>query len=223
MTLHLFDTPDPTYSAFDPTICRAETITHGQAARIVAEAHYIGRLGSTSLAIGLRMGDRLAGVICFGTVPRNNASAICGPELSAEVLELTRLALYDWAPRNSESWLIGQAFARLTVSRPDISILISYADASVGHVGTIYQATNWIYTGKTTGDVFYQCDDGTRIHPRTTGWNTTALPPGQWAPSPAKHRYVQFIGPPSRRRQRRKALLWPALPYPKTTEGERAA
>lgn len=200
---------------FDASRCELTPVPHETAKRVVRDAHYTGKLGSTSVRLGLEMDGRIAGVICFGTIPGNNARAICGPEYAPHVLELTRLALYDWAPSNSESWVIGQAFRWLTANRPDISILISYADASVGHVGTIYQATNWVYTGMSTGDVVWQCEDGSVLHPRTTGWDKTKLPPGRFRPSPGKHRYVTFIGGPALRRSTRRALRWQSLPYPK--------
>jgi hypothetical protein len=180
---------------------------------VLAAAHYIGRPGSTSVRLGLWIDNALAGVITYGTIPRPNARAICGPEYAPNVLELTRLALYDWAPRNSESRFIAESFRHLRMERPDIFILISYADGRHGHVGTIYQATNWIYTGSSTGDVIYRCEDGRTLHPRTVGW--TDLPPGRWIPAGDKHRYVQFLGTPHRKRALRRALRWPDLPYPK--------
>lgn len=183
--------------------------------KVLAEAHYIGKPGSTAIALGLWQSGELAGVLTFGTVPANNARAICGQDYAASVLELTRLALYDWAPPNSESWFIGQAFAWLRGDRPDVHILLSYADASVGHVGTIYQATNWIYTGRTTGDVYWQCDDGRKLHPRTVGFRDTVKPPGRFMPSPAKHRYVMLLGSRGQRRKLQSLMRWPGLPYPK--------
>lgn len=181
--------------------------------KVLAEAHYIGRPGSTSVRLGLWIGGDLAGVLTYGTIPRPNSRAICGPEYEAQVLELTRLALYDWAPHNSESWFIGQSFKHVIVQRPATRILVSYADGRHGHVGTVYQATNWIYTGSSTGDVVYQCEDGRTLHPRTVGWKD--LPPGKWVPAGNKYRYVQFVGDKAQRREARKNLRWSSLPYPK--------
>jgi hypothetical protein len=200
---------------FDASACSVHPVSYRVAAATVAEAHYIGRLGSTSVSLGMRVQERLAGVITFGTVPGNNAASICGPDDASAVLELTRLALYGWAPANSESWLIGRSMSWLTKNRKDISIIVSYADASVGHVGTIYQATNWVYTGMSTGDVVYACDGGRVLHPRTVGWDKSTLPPGAWRPSPGKHRYVTFVGSPTNKRALRARLRWPPLPYPK--------
>ena len=197
----------------DPSSYRAGEISYADVKRVLSEAHYIGRPGSTSVRLGLWIDDKLAGVITYGTIPRPNSRAICGPDYQANVLELTRLALYDWAPHNSESWFIAQSFKYLRAHRPDILILISYADGRHGHVGTIYQATNWIYTGSSTGDVVYLCDDGRTLHPRTVGFS--GLPPGRWVPAGNKYRYVQFLGTPGQRRTLRRQLRWKPQPYPK--------
>ncbi len=192
---------------------RVGIVSYDVVKKVLAEAHYIGKPGSTSVRLGMWIGEDLAGVITYGTIPRPNARAICGPEYALAVLELTRLALYDWAPRNSESWFIAQSFAWLRVHRPDIAVLISYADGRQRHVGTIYQATNWIYTGSSTGDVVYRCADGHVLHPRTVGWDN--LPPGKWIPAGNKYRYVQLLGSARQKRRLRTAMRWKSLPYPK--------
>lgn len=213
----LFDVDLPTASmeTFDAGRCVVRPVSYGLAQSVVREAHYLGKLGSTSVSLGMFIDGIPAGIVAFGTVPANNAAAICGEEHSAHVLELTRLALFDWVPRNGESWLIAQSIRWLRLNRADIEICISYADSTVGHCGTIYQATNWVYTGASTGDVVWECDNGIVLHPRTTGYSTDRLPPGHFRPAGAKHRYVTFIGAPARRRTLRANLRWPALPYPK--------
>jgi hypothetical protein len=207
---------------FDSSRCYVRAVSYQTAAVVIAEAHYIGTPGSTSVSLGLYIDDVIAGVLTYGTIPGNNATAVCGPDHKLAVMELTRLALYDWAPRNSESWFIAQTFRWMECNRPDVSILLSYADSSVGHVGTIYQATNWIYTGASTNDMVYQMDNGDVIHARSA--HRKPLPPGKWMPVPAKHRYVNFLGGPAARRRMRGSLRWDALPYPKqATESAVAA
>ena len=195
------------------TTVSVEKVSFETVKKVLAEAHYIGRPGSTSVRLGMWIAGQLAGVMTYGTIPRPNSRAICGPEHEASVLELTRLALYDWAPFNSESQFIAQSFRFLRKERPDIRILISYADQRHQHVGTIYQATNWLYTGSSTGDVVYRTDDGRTLHPRTVGW--TDLPPGHWLPAGDKHRYVQFLGTSRQKARLSKCLRWPVKPYPK--------
>jgi hypothetical protein len=215
MTLALFDAPLPRMAELDPARCRVHSVNYETVKIVLRDAHYIGTPGATSVALGMYVDDVIAGVITFGTIPRNNASAICGHEWAPRVMELTRLALYHWAPKNSESWFIGASLHTLRSLRPDIRILVSYADESVGHVGTIYQATNWIYTGASTNDYVYVTNDGEVLHPRTTGRRRGDLPPGKWQPTPAKHRYIKFIGSRSDRRSLTRQLRWPALAYPR--------
>jgi hypothetical protein len=193
---------------------RVTGVSREEIETVIADTHYIGRPGSTSVSLGLWLDDDLAGVITYGTIPAPNARAICGPEWEQRVLELTRLAVYDWAPRNTESRFIAESFRYLRDARPDVSILISYADSGYGHVGTIYQATNWIYTGISGGDVLYRCADGRLLHPRTVGWDD--LPEGGgWVASSKKHRYVQFLGSAREKRVLRRDLRWSPLAYPK--------
>ena len=65
------------------------------------------------------------------------------------VKELSRLALVDVMPDNSESYFIGRLI-RL-VRQLGCDVLLSYADPTYGHAGTIYRATNWLYYGLSTG------------------------------------------------------------------------
>ena len=157
-----------------------------------------------------------------GTFPASNAAAICGERYRDDALELTRLFVHDWAGRNSESWLIGKSFR--FVEGP--KILLSYADTGAGHIGYIYQATNWLYTGVSIHN-HYQLADGTIIQSRSA-WNPkvgeTAQdfyernPGSKPIRAESKHRYVYFLGSKKQRKELRQALRWPVLPYPK--EGE---
>lgn len=38
---------------------------------------------------------------------------------------------------------------------PQIRLVVSYADVDQHHLGTIYQATNWIYEGMSKGDTYF--------------------------------------------------------------------
>ncbi len=71
--------------------------------------------------------DILAGVCCYGTTIGTVSDAICGKEYRYNVLDLNRLYIYDWAGKNSESWLIGQSFKWLRKLHPNRFILVSYA------------------------------------------------------------------------------------------------
>ena len=191
------------------------------AAEFISERHYLGRPGAASVAFGLWRDTRLVGVCTYGTIISKNAAAICGDQWADRVLELTRLVLIDDTPANSESYFIAQTFRGLDGPR----VLLSYADTNAGHVGTIYQATNWLYTGASTKGG-YVTADGEAMHARSVSdarKNANAATSGlslSWQSGPPKHRYVNFVGSRSQKRSMRRALRWSTLPYPKPLREE---
>lgn len=192
-------------------------IDYRTAMDIVIREHYLRRKAPCSLAWGLFLGEALKGVICYGTPSSAPLrSGIAGPENAKNVLELTRLWVADDVPRNGESFLIGR-----TVRRVDKEIIVSYADTQQGHVGVVYQATNWIYTGLSARRTNWVVD-GLDRHCQTIADKYTAEGlRGRFGdrfrlePRSRKHRYV-FINASGRRRAELLALLrYRPQPYPK--------
>lgn len=96
-------------------------------------------------AFGLLQGDELIGCVIWGK-PASPwpCRGICGPEEAGHVLELTRLWIDDKSVKNAESFLIASSIKMLPEK---YDILLSYAEIQQGHVGVVYQATNWLFTG----------------------------------------------------------------------------
>ena len=135
-------------------------ITKSVAKDIIVNNHYSGLWTKVSYAIGLftsdveehpffdNVEDKLIGVACYGDPIGRSAGQSISPLLErTEVLELTRLFVFDDYGSNIESWFLGQTFNWLKENVPHIKGLISYSDPKEGHCGTIYQATNWLYQG----------------------------------------------------------------------------
>jgi len=107
--------------------------------------HYIGRWpGVCVLILGMRRGAKLVGVIVYALPPRETSKRYNG-----ETWELARLWIEDAVPRNAETWLIGASIRYIKRHHPAVDVLVSYADPSVGHSGTIYRASNWASDGRT--------------------------------------------------------------------------
>jgi hypothetical protein len=62
--------------------------------------------------------------------------------LPQDWLELRRLALPEWAPPHTASWMLGAMRRHIARHLPGVSRLISYQDEDV-HTGTIYKAAGW--------------------------------------------------------------------------------
>lgn len=63
-----------------------------------------------------------------------------------ECCELTRIALSNH--KTPVTKIISIAIKMLKKQSPKLKLIVSYADIDEGHLGKIYQAGNWIYTGK---------------------------------------------------------------------------
>lgn len=152
-----------TVKYFNVSDWTVDKIDYRLAKSIVVENHYSHSMPSAEVSLGLYYKDRCAGVVVYGP----SASSKMKQSLpSSNYLELVRLFAFDWTPKNVESYLIGQSIKWIRNHRSDIKVLVSFADPSEGHFGTIYQATNWLYCGKSLGDKWYIID-GKKTHPRS--------------------------------------------------------
>lgn len=130
------------------------------------QKHYAKRLCSVSYAYGLYINKMIEGVITFGMPPSSNlAESICGKEYHKIVLELNRLITNENLPKNTLSQFVSKAIKNL----PKPKIIISFADPNMNHNGYIYQATNFIYTGKSTNTQQLIDKDGKEFHFRNIG------------------------------------------------------
>ena len=191
-------------------------------ARAVLERqHYLHSLpGGTQLAFGVFAGGRLLGSLALGVGPFNGCSLVEGAN-PADCLTLTRLWLAEELPRNSESMVLATVQRELR-RHTSVRFLLSYADPSQGHVGTIYQAANWLYTGLSEPTPLFDLGDGVLHHNRSLAHalGTRSLRhlrshsvEVSLVPQSGKHRYITFLD-----RSWRGRLRVPVLPYPKKQE-----
>jgi hypothetical protein len=186
--------------------------------------HYTGFEGSALWRWGLWNNAVLHGVVAYNLPTRSVCESVFGPDHFDKVWHMGRLVLSEDSPRNSESRLIGLSLKEIEKTRPGIWAVLTYADPSVGHIGTVYQATNAIYTGRSdASSVRYYIDkNGKRHGTRATSCRTDEAETRGWTlhRGETKHRYVYILGNKTQRRQRLQMLKYPILPYPKQTQPE---
>ena len=191
------------------------------AKKVMSRNHYLHSIpGGTSLAFGVFMGGRLVGAVILGAGSVNGYRLVDGAD-RGDCLTLTRLWLADELPSNSESRVLG-IIKRSLRRHTDVKFLVTYADPSHGHVGTIYQATGWLYTGLSQPTPLYDVGDGRARHSRTFSQEYGTRSTRHLAlegvevrqlPVTPKHRYVLFLDQGWAER-----LRVPVLPYPKKKE-----
>lgn len=203
-------------------------ISRQQLAPFVLERHYARRMPSISFAFGLFEGDYLEGIVTYGSPPSAPLrSGICGPDFKSYVLELNRLCLRRNAP-NHASLLVSKSLRLLGGNR----IVVSFADTSQGHVGTVYQAANFIYCGLSAKRTDWKIRGREHLHGQTVadefrGRQDRACAMREkygddfyLSPRPRKHRYVRIVGSKGFRAKARRALRYSVEPYPKPLRTE---
>jgi hypothetical protein len=166
---------------FDARHYAVEPIAEAAAKEFVVSHHYSHSYPAAMSRFGLfdtRDGAaRLAGVAVFG-IPVQAAvlrRALPTLEPYREAQELSRFVLEDACPANAESWFLARCFYELLAA--GVRGVVSFADpvprrtadgalVAVGHVGTIYQASNAAYTGRGTARTLTLLPDGTVLNAR---------------------------------------------------------
>jgi hypothetical protein len=121
-------------------------IDNETAKQIILKYEWLGTMGTTDYRFGLYFGEYLAGAVCFGrTAGTKTAASVCGPEYAHVVKTLNRGACVHWAHPHSASFLISRACRMM--SEKGYHVFIAYSDTEAGEIGTVYQASNWLYCG----------------------------------------------------------------------------
>ena len=194
-----------------------------EAREFIMEHHYTGTCGGAVMTWGLfnKYTDELLGAIAFQTPISENVRAYIFEDMDPSdggvnececdhfdedhkyrqhVTELQRLVTLDKTPKNTESWFISRALSKLKDHKPKYWAVVSFADTTEGHEGTIYKASNAYYYGKASARKFYRNDEGELLSPRQGGVNIT-IPEARekgWEIEEryTKHRYLFLLPDP---------------------------
>lgn len=167
--------------------------------------HYAGRIPSISWCYGLFNNvDALVGVLTLGKPASNSLCVgICGHEYSKYVYELNRLCIDDGLEKNVLSFFVGSVLRKF---KNTPYVFVSYADSGMHHNGYIYQATNWLYTGKTKARTDKYVPIGKHSRHYIDSDNHLRIL------RTSKHRYVWFCD-----KKMETLLKYPISSYPKGT------
>jgi len=185
------------------------------------EKHYAKRIPSISYAFGLYENEILVGVCTYGTPSSATLrDGIAGPENAKYVLELNRLCL-DTKTKNAASVLVGRSLQML----PKPSIVVSYADTEQEHIGYVYQACNFIYTGLSAKRTDWKIKGMEHLHGQTIadmsrGYEGSRLDfmrekfgdDFYLQDRPRKHRYIYVTG---KNKALKSQIRYQTEPYPK--------
>jgi hypothetical protein len=179
-------------------------ITYAETKPFILEKHYAKRMPSISHAFGLFIRNELVGVVTYG-MPASPwlCKGICGDANKQSVLELNRLVL-TYNLKNEASILVSKSLKLL----PRPRIVVSYADTAQNHIGYVYQACNFLFTGTTKPRTDMASKDGKHSRHHQGDRNNRVN-------RSAKHRYVMFIGSKKEKVKFLQSLNYSIEKYPK--------
>jgi len=197
---------------------RVDWCSHEAAKWAVEHWHYSRTMPKSKIVhIGVWEDGQFVGAVLFNVSANNNIGKPYGLKMT-EVCELVRVALSDH--KSQVSQVVTRAMKMLKQQSPGLRLVVSFADPEHSHVGSIYQAMNWLYAGMTMpADEWIV--NGKRWHGRafraskpahlTTAQAAKALDPtSKRIMGSSKHRYLYPLD-----RAMRKQIAPLAKPYPK--------
>ncbi|HYD02597.1 MAG TPA: hypothetical protein VEB22_15325 [Phycisphaerales bacterium] len=169
----------PAREVVDTRNLSADLLDERPAKSFVVEHHYSHTYPAARLRVGLYQGRALVGVAVFGEPAQQATLGRWAPGARDGVV-LSRFVLLDEVGANAETWLLARAFRLLRRERPELEAIVSYSDplprrtlagevVVPGHVGTIYQAHNGRYLGRSKPETLHLAGDGRVISRRALG------------------------------------------------------
>jgi len=222
------DNPKPMKDVPDEHVPKSYTVrgvSRQRCMTFILRIHYAKRIPPISYAFGLfeEDTDNLLGIVTYGTpLSAPLKKCLAGEEFKNDILELNRLVLLH-NRKNEASMLVGRSIKLL----PRDKIIVSFADVSQNHVGFIYQATNFLYTGLSTENSDLRIKGRENMHPITLQDEFRGVENRADAirehygdacymeKRPRKHRYVYLHGSKTFRKKAFKALKYAIEDYPK--------
>lgn len=179
-------------------------VTLDETKQFIFKIHYARRMPMVSHSYGLIHNGELVGIVTYG-IPASShlCRGVCGEDKRDIVIELNRLCLLH-NRKNEASMLVSRSLKML----PRPKVVVSYADTAQGHLGIVYQACNFLFTGSTRERTDIASADGK--HSRHNLGDIT-----QRQKRSSKHRYIYFVGNKNEARELRKSLKYPVQPFPR--------
>lgn len=162
-----------------------EVLPERDARAFVVGHHYSASFPAARLSVGLFRSrgvfwsPDLVGVAVFsvGVQHAGTMRRWCGVDAEAGI-ELGRFVLLDDVEANGETWFLRRAFDALVLELQDVRAVLAYSDpvprvsldgtcTLPGHVGTIYQAHNGRYVGRSSRRILHLDPAGRVVNGRT--------------------------------------------------------
>ena len=146
---------------------RIEEISTKEANIFMGKYHYFANAGRSGKFYAAKLGDVIVAACGFAVPVRKESVKDINVKIS-EAKELTRFCIADgYHKKNFASWCLSR-FVKTFVANHHVKAIITFADETYGHTGTIYRACNWTYLHAVAPDYFYRLSSGKTMHKKIT-------------------------------------------------------
>jgi GNAT superfamily N-acetyltransferase len=127
----------------------------------------MGKTGRRGYTLGAFLNEKLIAVSTIGPITRAETAEKQGL-IQSDMRELVRFCIHpDFHKQNFASWFLSKVIDRYKQENPDVKMLVSFADKTHGHFGTVYKAANWLFDGETKPSYHYIDQHNAIIHKKT--------------------------------------------------------
>lgn len=117
--------------------------------------HYRGLASRSGWTVGAILNQRVIACATISSISRNESASRLGKS-AGDVRELVRFCIHpEHHQRNFASWFLSRVVDAYFKQHQAVTTLISFADTTQGHSGTIYKAAGWREDGRTAPSWHY--------------------------------------------------------------------
>tara|TARA_Y100000593_G_C4302434_1_gene334072 strand:+ start:998 stop:1831 length:834 start_codon:yes stop_codon:yes gene_type:complete len=120
--------------------------------------HFLGGYVNNELVAVMTLG--------WGVQPLNTIKNLFPSLGTGDYYEIGKMCLLEEMPKNSESIFISKVLNFVKNNYKHIKLIFTWADGILGKPGYVYQASNFLYGGYISTDL-YISENGEKVHPRT--------------------------------------------------------
>lgn len=132
--------------------------------QLLGKYHYLTNAGRGGIVYGAYLNNELIAVCVFSPLVRQNINKSLKSN-TEHIRELSRFCIHPrYQKKNFASWFISRCINKLDEK---YKIIISYADTTFNHNGTIYKAANFKLDREVAPDYHYVKNDGWIMHKKT--------------------------------------------------------
>lgn len=136
------------------------------AIKFLQKYHYMMKHRS-GIHYGAYLKDKLVAICSFSSITRKSSATKLKLKPN-ELIELSRLCIDpSFRKKNLASKLISKSIKNIKKSYPNLKSIITFADTTLGHTGTVYKASNFKYDGDVKPTYWYIDQNGYHRHKKT--------------------------------------------------------